>query len=500
VKKRYVLALDQGTSGSTALVVDAEGRVRARGYAELPQYYPRPGWVEHDPEEIWTSVERAARAALAEAGVGGGEVAALGITNQRETTVLWDRATGAPVHRAIVWQCRRTAPLCERLRAEGLEPLVRARTGLVLDAYFSGTKVRWLLDEVPGLRRRAERGGVAFGTVDSWLVWRLTGGAVHVTDATNASRTLCLNLATGDWDDELLAVLGIPRAVLPAVGPSAGVVGETVDLGWLPRGVPIAGLAGDQQAALFGQGCDRPGDAKNTYGTGCFMLLITGDRPVASTRGLLTTVAWRLHGRTTYALEGSVFVAGAALQWLRDGLGVLRSAAESQALAESVADTGGVYFVPAFVGLGAPYWDMYARGTIVGLTRGTTAAHLVRAALEAIAYQSRDVLEAMAADAGLAVPALRVDGGAAANDFLCQFQADILGLPVVRPAVIETTALGAAYLAGLGSGLWPSLAALRGRRAPVERTFEPAMDETTRRRHHEGWRRAVERARGWAAT
>jgi glycerol kinase len=500
VKKRYVLALDQGTSGSTALVVDAEGRVRARGYAELPQYYPRPGWVEHDPEEIWTSVERAARAALAEAGVGGGEVAALGITNQRETTVLWDRATGAPVHRAIVWQCRRTAPLCERLRAEGLEPLVRARTGLVLDAYFSGTKVRWLLDEVPGLRRRAERGGVAFGTVDSWLVWRLTGGAVHVTDATNASRTLCLNLATGDWDDELLAVLGIPRAVLPAVGPSAGVVGETVDLGWLPRGVPIAGLAGDQQAALFGQGCDRPGDAKNTYGTGCFLLLNTGDRPVASTRGLLTTVAWRLHGRTTYALEGSVFVAGAALQWLRDGLGVLRSAAESQALAESVADTGGVYFVPAFVGLGAPYWDMYARGTIVGLTRGTTAAHLVRAALEAIAYQSRDVLEAMAADAGLAVPALRVDGGAAANDFLCQFQADILGLPVVRPAVIETTALGAAYLAGLGSGLWPSLAALRGRRAPVERTFEPAMDETTRRRHHEGWRRAVERARGWAAT
>ncbi|HXG03216.1 MAG TPA: glycerol kinase GlpK [Candidatus Binatia bacterium] len=495
--KRYVLALDQGTSGSTALVVDVEGRVRARGYAELPQHYPRPGWVEHDPEEIWSTVERAARAALAEARVSGGEVAALGITNQRETTVLWDRATGKPVHRAIVWQCRRTAPLCDRLRAEGLEPLVRARTGLVLDAYFSGTKIRWLLDEVPGLRRRAERGEVAFGTVDAWLVWKLTGGAVHVTDATNASRTLCLSLATGDWDDEMLETLGIPRAVLPAVGPSAGVVGETVDLGWLPRGVPIAGIAGDQQAALFGQGCHRPGDAKNTYGTGCFLLLNTGDRAVTSSRGLLTTIAWRLGPRPTYALEGSVFVAGAALQWLRDGLGLLRTAAESEALARSVSDTGGVYFVPAFVGLGAPYWDMYARGTIVGLTRGTTTAHLVRAALEAIAYQSRDVLEAMTADAGLAVPALRVDGGAAANDFLCQFQADILGLPVVRPAVIETTALGAAHLAGLGAGLWPSLDGLR-RGAAAERTFEPTMDGTARSGHYDGWRRAVERARGWA--
>ena len=496
--KRYVLALDQGTSGSTALVVDADGRVRARGYAELPQHYPRPGWVEHDPEEIWATVERAARAALDEARVSGGEVAALGITNQRETTVLWDRATGKPVHRAIVWQCRRTAPLCDRLRAEGLEPLVRARTGLVLDAYFSGTKIRWLLDEVPGLRGRAERGEVAFGTVDAWLVWKLTGGAVHVTDATNASRTLCLSLATGDWDDEMLEALGIPRAVLPAVGPSAGVVGETVDLGWLPRGVPIAGIAGDQQAALFGQGCHRPGDAKNTYGTGCFLLLNTGDRAVTSSRGLLTTIAWRLGPRTTYALEGSVFVAGAAVQWLRDGLGLLRTAAESEALARSVGDTGGVYFVPAFVGLGAPYWDMYARGTIVGLTRGTTTAHLVRAALEAIAYQSRDVLEAMTADAGLTVPALRVDGGAAANDFLCQFQADILGLPVLRPAVIETTALGAAHLAGLGVGLWPSPAGL-GREAAAERTFEPEMDEATRGRHYDGWRRAVERARGWAA-
>ncbi len=495
--KRYVLAVDQGTSGTTALVVDPEGRVRARGYAELRQHYPRPGWVEHDPEEIWRTVERAARAALAEARVAGTEVAALGIANQRETTVVWDRASGVPIHRAVVWQCRRTAPLCERLRAEGVEPVVRERTGLVLDAYFSGTKVRWLLDEVPGARRRAEAGELAFGTVDSWLVFRLTGGGVHVTDATNASRTLCLNLVTADWDDEMLRLLGIPRAVLPAVRPSAGPVGETVDLGWLPRGIPIAGVAGDQQAALFGQACFGPGEAKNTYGTGCFLLLNTGPQPVRSARGLLTTVAWQLGGRTTYALEGSVFVAGAALQWLRDGLGVLRSAADSQALAEAVPDTGGVYFVPAFVGLGAPYWDMYARGAVVGLTRGTTAAHLVRAALEAIAYQSRDVLEAMTADAALGVPALRVDGGAAANDFLCQFQADILGLPVVRPAVIETTALGAAYLAGLGSGLWPSLDGLR-QRAAVERTFEPAMDEAARRRAYAGWKRAVERARDWA--
>jgi glycerol kinase len=496
VARRYVLALDQGTSGSTALVVDPDGRVLARGYAELPQYYPRPGWVEHDPEEIWGTVGQAATAALTRARVNGGEIAAVGITNQRETAVVWERGSGKPIHRAIVWQCRRTAEMCDRLRADGAEPMVRERTGLVLDAYFSGTKIRWLLDEVPGARSRAERGELAFGTVDSWLLWKLTGGAVHATDVSNASRTLCLNLKTIDWDDEMLSLLGVPRAMLPRVMPSAGVFGETVDLGWLPRGVPVAGIAGDQQAALFGQACYEIGSAKNTYGTGCFVLLNTGTTPVASRHGLLTTIAWQIDGKTTYALEGSVFIAGAAIQWLRDGLGLLETAGESQALAESVPDTGGVYFVPAFVGLGAPYWDMYARGTIVGITRGTTSAHLVRAALEAIAYQSRDVLEAMAADAGEPIRALRVDGGAAANDFLCQFQADVMNVPVERPLTIETTALGAAGLAGLGAGVWKSLGDFAAR-AAIERTFVPSMDAGLREARYRSWRRAVERAREW---
>jgi glycerol kinase len=495
--RRYVLALDQGTSGSTALVLDSDGRVRARGYAELPQYYPQPGWVEHDPEEIWATVQHAAQAALQRAGVSGGEVGAVGITNQRETTVLWERSSGAPVHRAIVWQCRRTADMCERLRAEGHEPRVRQRTGLVLDAYFSGTKLRWLLDHVPGARRRAERGELVFGTVDTWLLWKLTGGRAHATDVSNASRTLLLDLRRVAWDPEMLDLFGVPPEVLPRVQPSVGVFGESVDLGWLPRGIPIAGIAGDQQAALFGQACYQRGSAKNTYGTGCFLLLNTGDEPVASQRGLVTTIAWRIGDRTTYALEGSVFIAGAVVQWLRDGLGLIRTAAESETLARSVSDTGGVYFVPAFVGLGAPYWDMYARGTVVGLTRGTTAAHLARAALEAIAYQSRDVLEAMTQDAGLPPRKLRVDGGAVANDFLCQFQADILDVPVLRPAVIETTGLGAAYLAGLGAGIWSSLDALT-ERAMIERTFTPAMDPSARARRYEGWQRAVERARGWA--
>jgi glycerol kinase len=373
---------------------------------------------------------------------------------------------------------------------------VRERTGLVLDAYFSGTKLAWLLDEVPGARRRAASGELAFGTVDSWLLWKLTGGGVHATDVSNASRTLLLDLRTVDWDPEMLDLLAVPAALLPRVEPSAGVFGESVDLGWLPRGVPIAGIAGDQQAALFGQACYQPGSAKNTYGTGCFLLLNTGPTPVASRHGLLTTIAWRIGGRTTYALEGSVFIAGAVVQWLRDGLGLIRTAAESEALARSVADSGGVYFVPAFVGLGAPYWDMYARGTIVGLTRGTTAAHLTRAALEAIAYQSRDVLEAMAADAEVPAHQLRVDGGAVANDFLCQFQADILDIPVQRPRSIETTALGAAYLAGLGAGVWQSLETL-AERATIEQTFTPAMDPATRAQRYAGWQRAVERARGW---
>jgi glycerol kinase len=495
---RFVLALDQGTSGSTALVVDVDGKVRARGYAEVPQHYPEPGWVEHDPNDLWRTTAEAAAVALARAGIGGRDVAAIGITNQRETTVMWDRKTGAPVHHAVVWQCRRTAPVCDRLRSEGLEPTVRERTGLVLDAYFSGTKIAWLLDHVPGARARAGRGELAFGTVDSWLLWQLTGGRVHATDVSNASRTLCLNLATVDWDDRMCALLDVPREVLPTVVDSSGVAGETIDLGWLPAGVPIAGIAGDQQAALFGQACFAAGSAKNTYGTGCFALLNTGGQPVVSGHGLLTTLAWRIAGRTTYALEGAVFIAGAAVQWLRDGLGIITAAAETEALARSVADTGGVYFVPAFVGLGAPYWDQHARGIIVGLTRGTTRAHLARAALEAIAYQSRDVLDAMAADAKASLGDLKVDGGAVANDFLCQFQADVLDATVERPAVIETTALGAAYLAGLGSGLWRSLDAVSAQRE-IERRFTPSMNPTARADGYAGWRRAVERARGAAA-
>jgi glycerol kinase len=494
--KPHVLALDQGTTGSTALVVDAEGEVRGRGYTELPQYFPRPGWVEHDPEEIWKTTEEAARQALLAARLGASELAAIGITNQRETTILWDRKTGRPIHRAIVWQCRRTAGLCERLQADGLEPVFRRKTGLVLDAYFSGTKIRWLLEEVPGARRQAESGDLAFGTVDSWLLWKLTGGRRHATDPSNASRTLCFDVRSLGWDSELAAALGIPMSVFPEVRPSAGVFGETADLGWLPGGIPVTGIAGDQQAALFGQACFQPGMVKNTYGTGCFMLLNTGPTPVPSKEGLLTTVAWQTGGTTTYALEGSVFIAGAAIQWLRDGLGLIAHAAESQKLAESVEDTGGVYLVPAFVGLGAPYWDMYARGTIVGITRGTARAHVVRAALEAIAYQSRDVLETMAAEAGVRLQSLRVDGGAAANDFLCQFQADLLDVPVLRPSVTETTGLGAAYLAGVGIGLWkPAELAARWR---LERRFTPALDEGRRSALYSGWRRAVDRARGWA--
>jgi glycerol kinase len=494
----YILALDQGTTGSTALVVDRDGSVRARGYTELRQYYPQPGWVEHDPDEIWTTTATAAQAALKGAGISGRDIAAIGITNQRETAIVWDRASGRPIHRAIVWQCRRTAGDCDRLRADGLEPLVRERTGLVLDAYFSGTKIRWLLDEVAGARARAIRGELAFGTVDTWLLWKLTGGRVHATEPSNASRTLCLNLRVVDWDSEMLTALGVPAAVLPAIRPSAGVFGETEDLGWLPAGVPIAGIAGDQQAALFGQGCFEPGSVKNTYGTGCFILLNTGKEPVATRQGLITTVAWQIGASTIYALEGSVFIAGAAIQWLRDGLGLFAQAADSQRLAESVRDTGGVYFVPAFVGLGAPYWDMYARGTIIGLTRGTTGAHLTRAALEAIAYQSRDVLDTMTTEARRSVAAMRVDGGAAANDFLCQFQADITNLEVIRPAVIETTSLGAAYLAGLAVGFWRSLDDIAGRLAEEQR-FAPAMADSTRQALYAGWRRAVERARGWVS-
>jgi glycerol kinase len=497
--RRFVLALDQGTTGSTALVVDADGAVRAKGYAELPQYYPQPGWVEHDPTQIWTTTVQAMSEAVTAAGIAPAEIAAVGITNQRETAILWERASGRPVHNAIVWQCRRTAALCDRLKADGVEPELRRKTGLVVDPYFSGTKIRWMLDHDPALRPRAERGELCFGTVDSWLLWQLTGGAVHATDPSNASRTLCYDIHRQQWDEALCRLLGVPMALLPEVKPSAGVFGETAaasrESAWLPGGIPVAGIAGDQQAALFGQACVETGMAKNTYGTGCFALLNTGERAVDSREGLLTTVAWTVENRTSYALEGAVFVAGAAVQWLRDGLGVIRHAAETQGLAESVPDTGGVYLVPAFVGLGAPYWDPYARGTLVGLTRGTTRAHVARAALEAIAYQSRDVLDTMRRESGSSVTTLRVDGGAAANDFLCQFQADVLGVEVLRPSVTETTGLGAAYLAGVGVSLWKS--GDLGHRWQLERRFTPTMSEPARETAYAGWRRAVERARGW---
>jgi len=493
----YILALDQGTTSSRAILFDRRGAVRAAAQRELRQIYPRPGWVEHDPEEIWQSQLAVAREAIASAGVAPAAVAAIGITNQRETTLLWERQTGRPVHNAIVWQCRRSAPLCDALKTQGLEPLVRARTGLVIDAYFSGTKLQWLLENVPGLRERAAGGELCFGTVDTWLTWCLTGGRAFVTDYSNASRTMLFDIHRLAWDEELCAALGVPGALLPEPRPSSAVYGRALS-GLLGAEIPVAGIAGDQQAALFGQACFRPGSAKNTYGTGCFLLIHTGERPVASRAGLLTTVAASpTAGRAEYALEGSVFIAGAAIQWLRDGLGILESSAESEAVAASVPDSGGVYFVPAFVGLGAPHWDMYARGTILGLTRGTGRGHLARAALEAIAYQTREVLEAATADAGIALAELRVDGGATANDLLMQFQADMLAVPVVRPVVRETTALGAAYLAGLAVGYWGSREEIAANWA-AERRFQPAMKAGRREELFAGWRRAVARAAGWA--
>lgn len=494
----YVLALDQGTTSSRAIVFDHAGQIVAVAQQEFPQIYPQPGWVEHDPEAIWASQLATARRALDKARVEAAQLAAIGITNQRETTVVWDRDTGEPLYNAIVWQCRRTAAECDRLRAAGWTDPIRAKTGLVIDAYFSGTKLAWLLDNVPGLRAKAERGQALFGTIDSFLLWRLSGGSLHVTDVSNASRTMLFNIHTLAWDAELLAALRIPAACLPQVRPSSLLYGQA-DARLLGAPVPIAGAAGDQQAALFGQACFARGQAKNTYGTGCFLLLNTGPQAVASERGLLTTVGWQLGmaGQVVYALEGSVFIAGAAIQWLRDGLGLIATASESEALARQVADTGGVYFVPAFVGLGAPYWDAYARGTIVGLTRGTDRRHLARAALEAICYQSRDVLEAMTAGTGLRLDVLRADGGAAGNDLLMQLQADLLGVPVQRPAITETTALGAAYLAGLAVGYWSNLDEIAAQwRADAE--FRPAMPAEHRDALYAGWQRAVERARGWA--
>jgi len=478
-------------------VFDRSGRAVSVAQREFRQIYPQPGWVEHDPLEIWESQLAVAQQAVASAGIGPSQIAAIGITNQRETTVLWDRETGIPVHNAIVWQCRRTAPLCDALKAGGWETEVRTRTGLVIDAYFSGTKIQWLLDTVPGLRSRAERGEVCFGTVDAWLMFKLSGGKRWLTDYSNASRTMLFNIHTLQWDPDLCRALGIPQRMLPDVRPSSQVYGQTVaDL--LGAEVPIAGIAGDQQASLFGQACFRPGMAKNTYGTGCFLLVHTGGSPVPSRSGLLTTIAASpTEGRPEYALEGSVFIAGAAIQWLRDGLGVIAHSADSEGLAASVPDSGGVYFVPAFVGLGAPHWDMYARGTILGITRGTTRAHLARAALEAIAYQSREVLGAAAADAGLTLDELRVDGGATANNLLMQFQADILGTPVVRPVVKETTALGAAYLAGLAVGYWTGREEI-ARNWAADRRFEPGMNPGRREELFAGWRRAVARSAGWA--
>jgi glycerol kinase len=490
-----ILALDQGTTSSRAIVFDAHGRIEAVAQREFEQIYPKPGWVEHDPNEIWSTQAGVAAEAVARAGMRAEDVAAIGITNQRETTVVWDRTSGEPVHNAIVWQDRRTAAHCDRLRAEGHEAMIRTKTGLVIDAYFSGTKVAWILDNVPGARERADRGDLAFGTIDSWLIWKLTGGRVHVTDVTNASRTMLYNIHDRAWDDELLALLGVPRSMLPEVRSSSEVYGHTSgDL--FARQIPIAGVAGDQQAALFGQMCTEPGMVKNTYGTGCFMLLNTGTEAVPSRNQLVTTIAWQIGDRVEYALEGSIFVAGAVVQWLRDGLKIIRSAAEVEALARSVEDNGGVYLVPAFTGLGAPHWDQYARGAVFGLTRGATGAHLARAALEGIAYQVADVLRAMEADSGIAASELRVDGGAAANDLLMQFQADILRVPVVRPKTLETTALGAAYLAGLAVGYWDSVDSIRSQ-WETDRRFEPAMAEARVRELRAGWERALERSRGW---
>ena len=493
---RVVLALDQGTTSSRAILFDHAGRALGVAQQEFPQIFPQPGHVEHDPEDIWRTQLQTARDVLAQAGLAAADVAAIGVTNQRETTVLWERATGRPVANAIVWQSRVTAGLCDRLKAAGHEPMVRARTGLVVDAYFSASKIKHLLDTTDGLRARAAQGEVLFGTIDTFLIWRLTGGRVHVTDESNASRTLLYDIHRRRWDDDLLALFDVPRQMLPEVRPSSEVYGET-DAAHFGAPIRIAGAAGDQQAALFGQACFAPGEAKNTYGTGCFMLLNTGERPVASQKGLLTTVAWRLGDTTTYALEGSVFVAGAAVQWLRDGLRAITTSADVERLMRDVPDAGGVYLVPAFVGLGAPYWDPHARGLIVGLTRDSRVEHIARAAVDAMAYQTRDVLEVMQDEAGLALPHLKVDGGASANAMLLQFQADQLGVPVRRPVVAETTALGAAYLAGLAVGYWRGLEDVRQNWA-LDREFSPRMPAAERARGYDGWKRAVQRSLGWA--
>lgn len=490
---QYILAFDQGTTSSRAIMFDRTGQMLSIAQKEFQQFFPQSGWVEHDADEIWSSQIGVANEALARGGLLAKDIAAIGITNQRETTIVWDRTTGHPIHPAIVWQDRRTADFAAELQAAGYEGLFQRKTGLVIDAYFSGTKLKWLLDHVAGAREKADRGELAFGTVDSWLVWKLTNGALHITDVSNACRTMLYNIHTCDWDEELLNLLTIPRSLLPEVRSSSEVYGHTAE-GLLGAQIPIAGIAGDQQAATFGQASLQPGMAKNTYGTGCFMLLNTGSNPIASDHKLLTTIAWRIQNRTDYALEGSVFVAGAVVQWLRDGLGIIQRSEDVEALACSVPDNGGVYFVPAFVGLGAPYWDSYARGTIVGLSRGATAAHIGRAAIESIAYQTADVLDAMRQDSNLQLSELRVDGGATRNDLLMQFQADILDVPVIRPKVTETTALGAAYLAGLAVGYWESEQEI-AQLWQMDRCFEPRMNANQRASLREAWRHAVSQAR-----
>ena len=495
--KNYILALDQGTTSSRAILFDRSGQCVGKAQKEFTQIYPQAGWVEHNAMEIWGTQIGVAREAVESSGVHPDDIAAIGITNQRETTLIWEKDTGRPIHNAIVWQCRRTAAICDELKAAGLEAYVRENTGLVIDAYFSGTKVKWLLDHVPGARERAERGELLFGNIDTWLIWNLTRGETHVTDYSNASRTMLFNIRTQRWDERILAALDIPASLLPEVKPSSAVYGHTDPSVFGNARIPIAGDAGDQQAALFGQACFAPGMAKNTYGTGCFMLMNTGEKPVPSRNGLLTTIAWGVDGKVEYALEGSIFMAGAAVQWLRDEIKLVDNAAQSEELASAVPDANGVYVVPAFVGLGAPYWDMYARGTIVGLTRGANRNHIVRATLESIAYQTRDVLQAMQDDSGITLRALKVDGGAVVNNFLMQFQADILGVPVERPQVAETTALGAAFLAGLAVGFWKSkeeIAAQYG----VDRTFIPSMAAEVRQTRYAGWTKAVQRARAWA--
>lgn len=490
-----ILALDQGTTSSRAIVFGHDGSILAMAQKEFTQHFPQPGWVEHCPEEIWTTQLAVAKAALRKAKLTASDVAGIGITNQRETTVLWNRRTGQPIHNAIVWQDRRTAGICDRLKKSKHADAFHERTGLVIDAYFSGTKIAWMLDNVPGARDLAKAGDLAFGTIDSWLIWKLTAGTVHVTDVSNASRTLLCNIHNADWDDQLLKALKIPRSILPRICSSSEVYAET-HKSLFGTSLPIAGIAGDQQAALFGQMCTRPGMVKNTYGTGCFMLMNTGTKPRASKNNLLTTIGWKIGRDTEYALEGSVFIAGAVVQWLRDGLKIIRSAPEVETLAASVPDNGGVYLVPAFSGLGAPHWDPYARGIVAGLTRGATGGHLARAALESIACQVADVLDAMRADAGMKITTLRVDGGAAANNLLMQFQADMLGVPVVRPKISETTALGAAFLAGLATGFWKNRDELESQ-WQVDRTFEPSMPKGRVADLRAGWNKALERSRGW---